>query len=52
VCLTSVIPFDLFDKDPGKRNSPFSESNTDHQQLQIEADLGAIDDQMDFSQVP
>jgi hypothetical protein len=47
----STVSFDLPDPGSGNRNGSSSVRKTDHQQLMTKTDLGAVNDQADFSQV-
>jgi hypothetical protein len=48
----TAVSFDMFDPGPGNRDGPFSICQTNDQQLMPKANLGAIYDQPDFSDVP
>ena len=48
----STVSFDVLDPGPGNRDGPFPIGQTDNQQLMSKANLGAIYDQTDFSQMP
>src|SRR3990172_9455303 len=49
---STTVAFDVFDPGPGDGDCPFSISQAYNQQLMPETNLGAIDHQMDLSQVP
>lgn len=48
----TALAFDVLDPGPGKGDSPFSIGQTHDQQLMPETNLGAIHNQIDFTQVP
>lgn len=48
----AAIAFDVFDPGPGNGDGPFAISQTHDQQLMPETNLGAVHNQMDFTQIP